>query len=151
MKLLCDEMLGGLARWLRAAGHDAAVAPRQASDADLIAIAEHEGRILISRDRALVARARGRAQAVLLVSEGVDAQALELDGALGLDWTLAPFTRCMMDNADLRPATAAEIAALPDRTRALPGPFRACPACGRLYWPGSHVRRMLERLQAWKG
>jgi uncharacterized protein with PIN domain len=25
--------------------------------------------------------------------------------------------------------------------------FRRCPACGRLYWGASHVRRMRERLR----
>lgn len=63
-----------------------------------------------------------------------------------LDWTFAPFTRCVMDNARLRDATDEEVAGLPARTQALPGPFRVCPACGRRYWPGSHVRRMEARL-----
>jgi uncharacterized protein with PIN domain len=37
---------------------------------------------------------------------------------------------------------------MPASARALPGPLQACPACGRLYWPGSHVRRMQARLEA---
>ena len=28
------------------------------------------------------------------------------------------------------------------RSRDLPGPVRRCPDCGRVYWPGSHARRM---------
>ncbi len=95
-------------------------------------------------------RAAGRAPAVLLAAEDIDAQALALGAALGLDWTQAPFTRCMVDNTPLRPADAAELARIPEGARALPGPFRACPACGRLFWPGSHVRRMLARLEGWK-
>jgi uncharacterized protein with PIN domain len=55
----------------------------------------------------------------------------------------------MMDNAPLRPATAEEIAVMPETSRNRPGPFRACPRCGRLFWPGSHVRRMSERLERW--
>jgi uncharacterized protein with PIN domain len=147
-RLLLDEMLAALARWLRAAGYDAALAPPSATDRELIDLARAEDRVLVSRDRALIEQARGL-QAVLLPDGSLDDQAAALGRALDLDWRLAPFTRCMMDNAPLRPATAAEIAALPDTTRQRPGPFRACPRCGRLFWPGSHVRRMEERLHRW--
>jgi uncharacterized protein with PIN domain len=37
---------------------------------------------------------------------------------------------------------------MPQQARALPGPFRACPECARLYWPGSHVARLSQRLDA---
>lgn len=30
------------------------------------------------------------------------------------------------------------------------GPVTACPDCGRIYWPGSHVRRMRARLDCWR-
>ncbi|MBM0207322.1 hypothetical protein JNW90_33315 [Micromonospora sp. STR1s_5] len=29
--------------------------------------------------------------------------------------------------------------------------MNACPTCARLYWPGSHVRRMLRRLETLAG
>jgi uncharacterized protein with PIN domain len=29
------------------------------------------------------------------------------------------------------------------------GDARRCPACERIYWPGSHHRRMRARLEAW--
>src|SRR5262249_53667807 len=29
-------------------------------------------------------------------------------------------------------------------------PLRVCPECGRLYWPGGHVRHMQQRLAAWQ-
>jgi uncharacterized protein with PIN domain len=143
-----DEMLAALARWLRAAGYDAALAPPSAPDRSLIDQARAEGRVLVSRDRALVGAAEG-VRAVLLPDGGLDRQAAALGRALGLDWRRAPFTRCMMDNTPLRPATAGEIAAMPETSRSRPGPFRACPRCGRLFWPGSHVRRMSERLERW--
>jgi hypothetical protein len=39
---------------------------------------------------------------------------------------------------------------VPERSRAAGGPLRVCPECGRLYWPGGHVRRMQQRLAAWQ-
>jgi uncharacterized protein len=146
-RLLCDEMLAGLAAMLRAAGHDAALAAPGAPDAALVEACRVEGRVLISRDRRLVQVVPG---AVLLPMDDAEGQARLLADRLGLDWGYAPFTRCMRDNALLRPMRPEEAERIPARSRALPGPFRACPACGRLYWPGSHVRRMEERLGRWR-
>jgi uncharacterized protein with PIN domain len=150
MRLLCDEMLGGLARWLRAAGHDTALAAPGQPDLEVLARAEAEGRTLITRDRRLADSANERIPTVLLTGDDGDRQALQLTEALGLDWTAAPFTRCMVDNTPLEPAAAADLLRMPEPTRALPGPFQRCPACGRVYWPGSHARRIALRLEAWR-
>lgn len=141
-------MLAALARWLRAAGYDCALAAPAAPDRSLVEQCRAEGRVLVSRDRRLIGEAAG-IEAVLLPDGTLDDQAIGLARRLGLDWSLAPFTRCMMDNAPLRAATPAEIAAMPAVSQALPGPFRACPRCGRLFWPGSHVKRMAARLERW--
>jgi uncharacterized protein with PIN domain len=146
MRWLCDEMLVRLARLLRAAGHDTALAHAGQRDEDLLAMALAEERILLTRDRRLAAAAGD--QGLLLTTDRPLDQARELGRLRPIDWRLAPFTRCVVDNAPLRPATGEEFAAMPGKVRALPGPFNACPACGRLYWPGSHVKRMLEKLES---
>ena len=46
------------------------------------------------------------------------------------------------------PASLA-LAQVPSASRAVGGPVQLCPDCGRLYWPGGHVRRMLARLAEW--
>jgi uncharacterized protein with PIN domain len=143
MRFLCDEMLVRLARMLRAAGYDTYLAADGEPDEELIRIARREGRVLLTRDKRLAASAP---ESVLIHGLGVDAEARSLTRAVVMDWDFAPFTRCVVDNAHLRDATADEIARMPAKAQALPGPFRACPACGRLYWPGSHVRRMADRL-----
>jgi uncharacterized protein with PIN domain len=153
MQLLCDAMLGSTARWLRAAGYDAALAGPGEADVDLLARARREGRVLVTRDRRLIAEFEAKLAAirwVLLDDDGDEAQALALAEALGVDWTHAPFTRCLMDNEPLKPAGAADLAQIPEPSRELPGPFRVCPRCGRVYWPGSHVRRMRGRLERWR-
>jgi uncharacterized protein len=149
VRLLCDEMLQGMGRWLRAAGYDTAIAQRGAADDDLLAQAKAERRVLLTCDRRLAARA-APARVVLLPSETPDAAAAALRRELGIDWLLAPFSRCLVDNAPLRPAGPAALARLPERTRAAPGPVTVCPTCGRIYWPGSHVRRMRARLDRWR-
>jgi uncharacterized protein with PIN domain len=144
MRFLCDEMLFRLARLLRAAGYDTYLAAGGQSDEALLEIARTQRRILLTRDKQLAQRAAP--DAVLIGGRTPAQEAESLAAARPIDWDLAPFTRCVVDNAPLRPATAQEIARMPPRSRDLPGPFRACPACGRLYWPGSHVRRIGARL-----
>lgn len=139
MRFLCDEMLARLARLLRAAGHDTLLAAGQTDD-DLLAVAEADDRILLTRDKALAARAGSRGR--LVAGQDVMAEAAGLE----VDWRAAPFTRCVVDNTYLIDSSEADIARMPESARTLPGPFRTCPACGRLYWPGSHVRRMAEQL-----
>lgn len=144
MRWLCDEMLGGLARLLRAAGHDVLTAPRGAPDAELVAIAREQDRLLATRDGDLARQAGARG--LRLRAGAALQQARELSAAVEVDWLAAPFTRCLVDNSPLRPATAGEVARMPGDTASLPGPFNACPACGRIYWPGSHVKRLRRTL-----
>jgi Uncharacterized conserved protein len=146
MDWLCDEMLGRLARLLRAAGHDTVLAAGGTEDNRLLAQARGEGRVLLTRDRPLAAKAA--ADGFLVTGETVEEQARSLTAAFRLDWLHAPFTRCLVDNTPVRPASAAEVAGLPLPVRDLGGPFTTCPACGRLYWPGGHVRRLALRLEA---
>jgi hypothetical protein len=87
MRLLCDEMLGSTARWLRAAGYDAALAQAGESDAQILARCRALGRVLVTRDRALAATAGRQVPTVLLNDEDEEGQALQLAQALGVDWT----------------------------------------------------------------
>ena len=145
MRFLCDEMLARLARLLRAAGYDTYLAANGEDDAALVKLARREGRILVTRDKRLAAAAE---ESVLVSGFGVDAVARSLSRAVVMDWAFAPFSRCVVDNAPLRDATPGEVAALPGDTASLPGPFRVCPSCNRSYWPGSHVKRLSQKLNA---
>jgi uncharacterized protein with PIN domain len=149
MRFVCDEMLLRLARLLRAAGYDTYLAHDGQKDRDLLGLARRENRVLVTRDKRLAAE--GHPRAVLVAGRGAHAEAQDLARRLPIDWRLAPFSRCLVDNAPLQDASPDAIAALPEAARALPGPFRSCPACGRAYWPGSHVRRLGERLDRLAG
>lgn len=147
MKLFCDEMLGRLGHWLRAAGYDAAIAEGGLADVDIIARCIAEARVLITRDRHLGDRGQGRVPVIHLVEHRIEDQARALRGTAGIDWQYAPFTRCLVDNAPLDPAPPEMAAQVPPGSRAVGSPLRLCPECRRLYWPGGHVRRMAERFR----
>jgi hypothetical protein len=142
-------MLSGLGRWLRAAGYDTDKAERGEHDRALLVLAEREGRVFLTRDGS-IARLPTAGAVWMLARGGLEAEARELT-ARGVDWLHAPFTRCLADNTPLAQAGPAELARMPRESRELPGPHRACPECGRVYWPGSHVRRMQATLARWAG
>ena len=147
MRLLCDEMLKGVGRWLRAAGYDVAIVDAGAHDDQLLARAGAENRLLLTCDRRLGERAGVDASVVVLGTENFEGAAAELRDRLGIDWLHAPFTRCLLDNAPLVQANEQDLAKLPATARRGDGPVMRCPHCGRVYWSGSHVRRMLAMLR----
>jgi uncharacterized protein with PIN domain len=149
VRLLCDEMLARLGRWLRAAGYDTEIAQGSTSDKALVAQCAAEGRVLLTRDRHLAEIAAARGVCVLrLADSSIEVQARTLRHEFGINWQYAPFTRCLVDNAPLGPAAPEAASKVPPSSRATGGPLRVCPSCGRLYWPGGHVRRMLARLSS---
>ena len=148
-RFLCDEMLRGLGRWLRAAGYDTVFAAGGLPDRALAARCTEEDRVLLTKDRHLAAAVTGTAPVILLPGNGIDEAARALRIALDIDWQHAPFTRCLVDNRPLEAAPYMETR-VPERSRSAGGPLRVCPECGRLYWPGGHVRRMQQRLAAWQ-
>jgi uncharacterized protein with PIN domain len=151
LRFLCDEMLVGLGRWLRIAGYDTAIAERGRRDRDLVEQAHAEGRILLTRDRRLVEIRRANDRTVVLEGNDIDACAKELCRRLSLDWTLDPLSRCTLCNTRLELADRRLLDTLPPRIRALGSTVYVCPQCGRLYWEGSHVRRMRRRLARFAG
>jgi uncharacterized protein with PIN domain len=143
---LCDEMLVGLGRWLRIAGYDTVIAERGRRDRALVEQALAEGRILLTRDRHLREIRRANDRTIVLEGNDIDACAKELVRRLSLDWTLDPLSRCTLCNTRLALANRRLIDTLPPRIRTLGPTVHVCPQCGRLYWEGSHVRRMRLRL-----
>jgi uncharacterized protein len=147
-RFLADVMLERLARWLRVLGYDTTSAGADEDDAALARRAADEERWLLTRDRRL-AEETPRALGVLLRAGPPLAQLREVGDRLALaPAERALFTRCLLCNTPLRAATDAEAAAaLPDLCDAhRPEPVRACPGCGRVYWDGSHTRRMRAAL-----
>ena len=136
-----DAMLGRLARWLRVLGHDTWY-DITVPDPVLVELAEAEARILLTRDRHLLQELRP-ARAYEVRQDDPLLQLRELVLTLQLAAPRELFTRCLLDNAALVPMPPEEAEPLlPPGVRGLAGTVRRCPACQRLYWDGSHVRRM---------
>jgi uncharacterized protein with PIN domain len=146
LRFIVDGHLGTLARYLRLLGFDTIFDP-DLPDNELAARSGAERRILLTRDRGLLKR-RAVTHAVFVRWDDPDEQLLELVHRLPLGANLRPFTRCMVCNGLLEDAHKATVAdRLEARTRASFHRFRQCGVCGRVYWEGSHQRRLLDLLE----
>jgi len=147
-RFVLDQHLGRLAAYLRLLGLDSvhrAVFP----DDDLVRVALAEDRVLLTRDRRLLMR-RALVHGGFVHATDPFEQVPEVLRRFPAPASMAPFTRCMACNALLRAVAreAVEDRLLPD-TRQYYRDFRECTGCGRVFWDGSHVRRMRAWVDAW--
>ncbi len=143
MKLLCDHMLGTLAKWLRFMGYDTAY-PGPLDDTELLALARREERVLLTRDKELASRSP---KALRIRSDDLEVQIREVASALGLR-LVDPLSRCSLCNTVLAPVPLDAVKDIvPDGVRTRQRAFWQCTSCHRVYWQGSHWNMMVERLK----
>jgi uncharacterized protein with PIN domain len=151
LRFLCDGMLARLCRRLRAAGYDTVIAGPSEHDGALVERAIIEDRLLLTCDRKLAERRLASGHVIVLPSNGLDETARALMDRVSINWLLDPFSRCLVDNSLLHPANPRELCRLPPRAQEIGSrDIFVCPYCDRIYWPGSHVRRMYNQLSRWQ-
>ena len=147
-RFACDAMLGGLARWHRAAGYDATWRVG-IGDHDLISQAREEGRTLLSSDTRIFQFSviRDRVQPALFVPIGLGA--LEQLGHI-LEKLQLPLRdpRCMACGGELVELPKEQVGArVPPRTLAWLERYWECSGCRHVFWRGTHWRRIAEALR----
>ncbi len=143
-RFACDVMLGSTAKWLRLLGFDTYYDHR-ADDADLKKLCLSGDRLLLTKDVALhEAMPAGTSRLVEAVHPREQLE--EIAAACQLvRFPLPP--RCSVCNGEL-----AAIEKNMARDRVPPYIFRTqdhfqrCAQCRRLYWPGTHRERIVERI-----
>jgi uncharacterized protein len=141
LRFVADAHLGGLARLLRMAGFDT-VYGNAIHDDEIEALAASEDRVVLTRDRELLKR-RAITHGCYLHAKKPEAQLRELFDRLDLATSVRPFSLCLHCNAPLRPVAKERVAdALPPKVRELHDQFNTCDACHRVFWKGSHWKRM---------
>jgi len=137
----CDRSLGGLARWLRAAGYRADVmSTEQAKDA------ARAGAVALTTDTGVLAGTD--ALALLWIPPGL-APPRQMGLVLRDLGLSARAARCMacggVPSAVPREAVAERI---PPRTARWRDAYAVCAGCGRLLWEGTHWERIAARIAA---
>ncbi len=149
MTFVADCMLGRLAKWLRILGFDVLYFSK-AEDADLVAIARREGRVLLTRDTGLIERTAKRPNRLFIRSDDWEDQIVQVLDEYELWGEVRANTRCLACNLPLKPLSR-------EQARNLVTPyvgdnaaaFAICPGCDRVFWQGTHygdMERKIEKL-----
>lgn len=147
LRFLVDENVAGLVPLLRALGFDTAY-HRTWDDAHIARMAAEEGRVVLTRDRALLKRSaieHGR----LIRSQVVDEQLKEVLRHFKITHPMRPFSRCLRCNVLTESVEKEAILhLLQPKTRANYDAFRRCPVCERIFWRGTHHEKLMARFAA---
>ncbi|RME90159.1 MAG: twitching motility protein PilT [Anaerolineae bacterium] len=149
-RFLLDAHLGRLTAYLRMLGFDC-LYRNDYDDAELTAIVQREGRILLTRDRRLLMRKAIR-YGYCLRSSDPQEQLHEVVRRFDLTGKISPFQRCLRCNHPLQPVPKREILhRLEPLTKKYFNEFHICPHCDQIYWKGSHYERMIRLIESIRG
>lgn len=146
--LICDAGLGGLARWLRAAGQDTRWMP-DVDDGHLVAEAERTGSVIVTTDSMLLDRrpvTQGRVPAIWVPPSLRKLEQLRLVRAeLGCGENEE--SRCMRCGGELAEVDKETVRQrIPPRTYLWVNEYFECSRCHQLFWHGTHWRSINGRL-----
>ncbi len=140
-------MLGGLARWLRAAGYDAQF-EYGIDDRDLVAQALAAGQVLLSSDGPMFERnviKQGALKALYIPQQMSKLQQLRFVLET-LNLPLRP-PRCMACGGELLEVSKHTVMAeAPPLAYRNCDRFWRCSRCGKLLWHGTHWARITQRI-----
>jgi uncharacterized protein len=149
VRFLCDAMLGGLAKWLRAAGYDTYYAREgtDVSDRSLTTRALEEDRVLLTSDGGFLQRKPVREGSVVFLRVPhlpLEEQLRLVVDQFDLDRRQS---RCMECNGELEVVPPGAVAGrVPHGVIRDHEAFFVCGGCERVFWHGSHWDRISGRL-----
>lgn len=145
-RLFCDVMLGKLARRLRLLGVDVRY-ERGVKGIEAYRRAKADGRSFLTRHH----RFKNMPDVLYVNSDNVNEQVEQMRQVLRLKATGKKeegrfLMRCSVCNEPLTKINREQARpAIPFYIYQIHTEFRRCPKCQRVYWPGSHMKRMIEQ------
>ncbi len=150
MRFLCDAMLGGLAKWLQAAGYDTYYASQgtDVSDRYLTQKALDEGRTLLTGDGGFLERKPVRDGQVAFLQVPHCPVEEQLRMVVESFRLVRRVSRCMECNGELQTVPPGAVTdRVPDGVAGAHEEFFLCGGCDRVFWRGSHWDRIRGRLE----
>ncbi len=146
-RFYCDAGLGGLARWLRAAGYDTAWEPG-IDDSILLQKAQASGAAVLTTDSMLMERRLIRDRLItafwLPPTLSISQQLVLVFREFGL---FLKERRCMSCGGTLLPASKEALRdRIPPRTYRWRNDYYLCSRCGKVFWHGTHWERIQREL-----
>lgn len=147
-KFILDRELFPLTKALRMLGLDA-LSRGDVSLREAVRCAVEERRIWIRIDPSGPSLQYG-IRYFLVESEDVAEQLAAVEEHYAIRESAEPFSRCLKCNRILSALPRSDAKDnVPEKIHATFEKFYRCPTCGRIYWPGSHLKRMRKKLEAW--
>ena len=147
MKLLCDQMLGTLAKWLRILGFDTFYAHDTLTDGELLDIAKNEKRIIISRDKELIVRGKKKNLTTIEINTtDLDEQLQQVLKLILIDEQFV-LSRCILCNTILTTREKILVQSnVPKKVFENNDEFWFCNTCNKYYWKGSHYEKIINKI-----
>lgn len=141
-----EKTLGKLSKWLRILGFDALYDP-EVNGGEFFDNVQ-TGRILLTRTRR-VQEKYGSPSLIFIHANDPFDQLREVINVLGLTFEdIRPFSRCIACNVPIEPVEKESVRNMvPDYVWDTQENFQQCGRCRKIYWPGSHTRRSMGRIQ----
>lgn len=140
-------MLGSLAKWLRIIGYDTFYPDATMNDDLVLQIAQREKRLLLSRDKELLIRAKKILVPVLAIhTTNLSEQLQQILKEIPIDEKKI-LTRCTLCNTLLRSIEKGGIKdKIPEKVFQTRDKFWVCTTCSKYYWMGTHYENMREKI-----
>ena len=147
MKILCDQMLGTLAKWLRILGFDTFYVNVEMSDEDLLNIAKGENRTIFTRDKELIIRGKKKNQNFMAIeTTDLDLQLNQVLKHVNID-EKSILSRCTLCNTVLDTVEKNKAQGkIPSKVFENNEKFWFCSKCNKFYWMGSHYNEMINKI-----
>lgn len=144
-------MLGTLAKWLRIYGFDTFYANSEMDDDELIDISKNEKRVLVTRDKNLLQRARKEKIKVIEINTtDINQQISKVLNQEKVDQTKV-LSRCILCNSKIGEIKKEEVKQMvPKRVFEANEKFWFCKNCKKVYWKGTHYENMIEKMDVLK-
>jgi len=143
---ITDVHLGKLTRLLRMLGMDTAQS-EAVEDAQIVANAVEEARIILTRDRQLLKRSAVTHGYWVRSTQPLE-QAREVVRRFDLSSQVQPFRRCLSCNGLLAPVGKQDVLPrIPPKTALWQDDYYVCTECAKLYWRGTHYPRLQEMVE----
>jgi uncharacterized protein with PIN domain len=154
IKFIADNNVGKLARWLRLMGYDTLLL-KQKNDGQMIKIALSENRVILTKDAQFMKRrlvTNGELKTIHIKQDDPKLQVQEVVETLNLNYHFKSFSLCLECNQALIGRNKEEVQNLvPPHVFETQTQYTQCPACHRIYWPGTHWQAMVKKLQDLQG
>ena len=147
LRFILDVHLGKLAKYMRMLGFDS-LYQNDYTDNQIIMISKKTGRVILTRDKALL-KSKAVSRGYLLKNTEINSQIKEVVDRFQLLSLAKPFSLCLSCNLPVKRVEKESLKeTLPPLIYSQFTEFSKCPGCGKIFWKGSHYSAMKRFIQA---